>query len=356
MSPASSSKIRRSLCALGALASAAAACLLTLTWTLGASTWPKAEDVVRRRLGTEPAAVEKAVAAGDPAKPLRIAVLGDVQNGISELGDVLDAHRAAGVDLVMQLGDAANKGLPGRYAVLRRVFEEHAPGIPVIAVPGNHDIEPDGTTARWTEWVGPPEWRIDVRGWRIVGLDDAAGPISEASMALLRQVAKEPPPRCGTILVAHRPLARAEGEPGNDTVDARARQVASTGLVATMTFSGHWHRNDTTPDALGTIHYLLGENCDRSSAGDDPSVSKAVLTLDPVVPEGAAKGSGHRLVVDRIPRRVRVSDEFLRTAVGSFYPWLRDHSWALWAALLVAALAAAAFAHAALRRTRPVGA
>ncbi len=347
------SKARRTAFALGALASAAVACLLAATWAIGSSAWPPSEANVWRRLGTDAAAIEKTVAQGDPTKPLRIAVLGDIQNGISELGDVLDAHREADVDFILQLGDAANKGLPGRYAVLRRVFGEHAPGIPVIAVVGNHDIEPDGTTANWTEWVGPPEWRMDVRGWRIVGLDDSGGPISPASMDLLREVAKDAPPRCGTILVAHRPLSRTDGVVGNDTVDTRARQIASTGVVATMTFSGHWHRNDTTPDAAGTIHYLLGENCDRSSAGDDPSVSKAVLTLS--TEPGATKGASHRLDVDRIPRRVRLKDEFLRTAVGSFYPWLRGHPWALWASLLAAALAAALFARAALRRVAPCG-
>jgi Calcineurin-like phosphoesterase len=347
------SKARRTTFALGALASAAVGVLLAATWAIGSSAWPPSETTVARRLGTDPAAIEKAVAQGDPSKPLRIAVLGDIQNGISELGDVLAAHRAAGVDFILQLGDAANKGLPGRYSVLRRVFEEHAPGIPVIAVPGNHDIEPDGTTVNWAEWVGPPEWRMDVRGWRIVGIDDSDGPISAASMDLLRAVAKDTPPRCGTILVAHRPLSRTDGAPGNDTVDARAKQIASTGLVATMTFSGHWHRNDTTPDAAGTIHYLLGENCDRSSAGDDPSVSKAVLTLETSPADG--KSAGHRLDVDRIPRRVRVSDEFLRTAVGSFYPWLREHAWALWTSLLAAGLAAALFARAALRRVAPSG-
>lgn len=345
----------RALCALGALACAGVAGLVAATWAVGSSGWPPSETSVWRRLGTDAAVIEKTVAAGDAKKPLRIAVVGDIQNGISELADVLDAHRAAGVDFILQLGDAANVGLPGRYAVLRRVFEEHAPGIPVIAVPGNHDIEPDGTTGRWTEWVGPPEWRIDVRGWRIVGLDDAGGAISPASMDLLRSVAKDTPPRCGTILVAHRPLARAEGPASNDTVDARARQVASTGLVAAMTFSGHWHRNDTTADEAGTIHYLLGENCDRSSAGDDPSVSKALLTLDPEIPAGAPKGAGHRLDVDRIPRRIRLSDEFLRTAVGSVYPWLREHPAAFWASLGAAVLATVLCARAALRRVVPTG-
>ena len=50
------------------------------------------------------------------------------------------------------------------------------------------------------------------------------------------------------------------GPEGDPAMKFRIPFLASTGLVATMTFSGHWHRNDTTPDAAGTIHYLLGEN------------------------------------------------------------------------------------------------
>jgi hypothetical protein len=299
---------------------------------VGSRGWPASETKVERRLGTDAKAIEERVAKGDATRPLRIAVVGDIQNGISELGDVLDAHRAAGVDFILQLGDAANVGLPGRYAVLRRMFEEHAAGIPVIAVPGNHDIEPVGTTAVWSEWVGPPQWRLDVRGWRILGLDDSNGILSPASMKLLAEAAKDPAPACGTILVAHRPLFAPKESEARETVEARARQVASTGLVATMTFSGHWHENNTCPDDKGTVHYLLGENCDRSSSGNNPEVSKALLTLQP---PGAAR-PGHSLAVDRIPRNIRFSDEFLRTAVGSTYPWIRDHAGIAGSAVAVA--------------------
>jgi len=204
-----------------ALAAFAVAALLAATWTVGWRTWPRSEVGVGRRLGTAPADIEASVAKGDPAAPLRIGVLGDIQNGISELADVLDAMRAAHVDFVLQLGDAANAGLPGRYAVLRRMFETHAPGIPVIAVPGNHDVGREWRHDVWRAWVGRPAWRLDVRGWRLVGLDDASGAVSAESMDLLAAVAREPPAACGTILIAHRPLAAPS--------DAGARDVPATG-------------------------------------------------------------------------------------------------------------------------------
>ena len=320
--------------------------LFAVTWFAGVSTWPPGEEPVARRLGTAPEILSDEVAKGDAAKPLRIGVVGDIQNGVSELGDLLDALLDERVDFILQLGDAANAGYEGRYAVLRRVFEEHAPGIPVIAVPGNHDVYPSNTTVTWERWVGPAQWRVDVRGWRILGIDDSLGDLSPASMELLRRAAKDPPPRCGTVVVAHRPLAAHDTLPEGDPWEPRAKQLAECGVVPTLTISGHWHTNGTRRDEGGVTHYLLGESCDRASGGPQTDVSKAILTLSP--PDAAAPS--HEMRVERLPRRVRLSGEFLRLAVGSTYPSLRAHAVLAWLAAAAAVLLSLALGRAAVRR------
>lgn len=347
MTAAPPSTGRRLALALAALALAAAAFLLGATWFAGASTWPPGEETVERRITTAPEDIAARLRKGDARKPLRVGVVGDIQNGISELGDLLDALREERVDFLLQLGDAANAGHEGRFAVLRRVFEEHAPGIPVVAVPGNHDVSPHQTTEVWTRWVGPAEWRLDVRGWRILGIDDSLGPISDSSMALLRAAAKDAPPPCGTIVVSHRPLAgRGEQPPGNRW-EERARQLADSGVTPTFTLAGHWHQNDAHTDEQGVRHYLLGENCDRTSTGPETDISKAILTLSPQ--DGGAVS--HDLHVGRVPRRVHVSGEFLRLAVGSLYPALRPHAVLSWIAVLALAFASWRLLRAALRRS-----
>jgi predicted phosphodiesterase len=342
---------RRLALALGALVCAAGAFLFAITWFAGVCTWPPGEETVARRLGTAPEELAALLAKGDASKPLRIGVVGDIQNGVSELGDLLDSLRDEHVDFILQLGDAANAGHEGRYAVLRRVFEEHAPGVPVIAVPGNHDVYPQQTTEAWTRWVGPAQWRLDVRGWRILGIDDSLGPISDESMDLLRAAAKDAPPRCGTIVVAHRPLAAHRTLPEHDPWEPRAKQLADSGVAPAATISGHWHTNDAHRDEQGVTHYLVGENCDRASSGADIDISKPILTLSP--PKGGA--ATHDLSVARLPRRMHVSGEFLRLAVGSVYPALRPHGVLAWLAAAAGAFASWRLARAALRRA-PVAA
>lgn len=336
---------RRLALALAALLCASAALLFALTWFAGVSTWPPGEETIERRLGTPPEELAADLAKGDPSKPLRIGVVGDIQNGISELGDLLDALRAERVDFLLQLGDAANGGYAGRYAVLRRVFEQHAPGIPVIAVPGNHDVYPDQTTEVWTRWVGPAQWRVDARGWRILGIDDALGPISSESLALLRDAAKDGPPRCGTLVIAHRPLFGGAESAKGDPWEPRAKQLEETGVAPTLTICGHWHRNATNRDERGVTHHLLGENCDRASSGPDKDVSKAILTLSP--PDAPLS---HDLRIEGLPRRMSVAGEFLRLAIGSAYPAMRAHAVLVWLAAAASAFASWRLVRAALRR------
>jgi hypothetical protein len=337
---------RRLALALAALVCAAAVFLFAATWVAGAQTWPPGEQTVARLLGTAPADIEARVAKGDATKPLRIGVVGDIQNGISELGDLLDSLRDEHVDFFLQIGDAANAGHEGRYALLRRMFEEHAPGVPLVAVPGNHDVYPDQNTEVWTRWVGPAQWRLDVRGWRILGIDDSLGPISEESMDLLRAAAKDAPPRCGTIVVAHRPLAGHELAPKGDHWEDRVLQLADSGIKPTATLAGHWHTNDTHRDEQGVTHYLLGENCDRASSGVDPDISKAILTLS--APGGGA--TSHNLSIVRLPRHIHVTGEFMRLAVGTVYPELRQHAVVAWLAAIAAVVASWRLVRAALRR------
>ena len=303
---------------------------MVVAWREGERVWPSHETVPTPPVGTTVRDVETALGGG--STPLRIAVIGDIQNGVAELVDLLREARRRGHDLVLLLGDCANAGRPERYALLRTVLRENLPGVPVLAVPGNHDLDDAGSCTTWTSWVGPPHWRLDLRGWRLLGLDDAAGPLTPASVALLRESAASPPPR-GLVLVSHRQLFARDDET-RDVVRARVRQLAASGLspAPVLALAGHGHANEEFTDAAGTRHVVQGENCDRSGESESAFVGAATMTLGDGPPA---------YEIWRVRRRARLADELRRLAVTGVFPWIRGR-WLgplLWAAGLLASVA-----------------
>ena len=91
-----------------------------------------------------------------------------------------DFVRAQHPDLVVHTGDVTVDGadVEADLAYCATLLAEL--GVPVHAVPGNHDVgEPahghqpvgDARLARWRRHLGPDWWFVDVEGWRLIGLD-----------------------------------------------------------------------------------------------------------------------------------------------------------------------------------------
>lgn len=82
----------------------------------------------------------------------------------ARLATVLDAYRAGGVaaDLVLLTGDLAEDG--SRAALDRLAAAVATLGLPVLAIPGNHDT-PAHVRAVW------PAESVEVGAWRVVGVD-----------------------------------------------------------------------------------------------------------------------------------------------------------------------------------------
>ena len=284
--------------ALG-VAAWALALLLGLVWSSGADVWADGP----RRLTTP---VENIQLPAD--RPVRVAVIGDIQNGLSECSDLLALTRTLKPDLILQLGDIVNHASPGRYAALHGVFREHGFEVPVLSVPGNHDLNRSNQLGHYETWIGPTQWRIDLHGWRILGLNNAAGPLTPPSLEILKASGAHPPDR-GLVVVAHRPL-EASLEPRPSIV-----------------LSGHVHSSRDFVDEHGTRHFHHGNNCDRShdnTPNEPPSVG--ILTLG---------RNSFDWSVRSIPRRVKLREEFRRLAGGSVYPVIRAAPAAFIAAILL---------------------
>ncbi|HVF65625.1 MAG TPA: metallophosphoesterase [Casimicrobiaceae bacterium] len=83
-------------------------------------------------------------------------------------------------DLVIHTGDVTVDGADHEEDMRYCVSLLHELGIPVLAVPGNHDVG-DGADphqpvtaarlARWRRYFGDDHWVHDIEGWRLVGLN-----------------------------------------------------------------------------------------------------------------------------------------------------------------------------------------
>lgn len=164
-------------------------------------------------------------------------------------------------------------------------------GVPVLSVPGNHDVgeahhphQPVGAPrlARWREHLGADFWSHDVEGWRLIGLNSmlfGSDEVDEARQLtwLEQQIATAAGRRLGWFL--HRPLfieAPDEGDKGYWSVPPKPRahllDLVRKHQVAFVA-SGHLHRaHDFAVDGTRYIWgpssgFVVGEALQPGMAG-----------------------------------------------------------------------------------------
>ena len=162
-------------------------------------------------------------------------------------------------DLVVNTGDLSMNGAVDRDDLLDAAAWHSGLGIPVLAVPGNHDVGDvpelrsdqvldDTRLAGYADIVGEGRWTHDVGGWRLVGINamllGTGHPEEERQFAWLRDALRGPAP---TALFLHKPLFiddPSEGPRGYWTVRPEPRRrlldilgQADLRLIA----SGHLH-------------------------------------------------------------------------------------------------------------------
>ncbi|HLF92435.1 MAG TPA: metallophosphoesterase [Planctomycetota bacterium] len=103
----------------------------------------------------------------------RVAVLGDSQKGITNLKNILRRAREERADLLLQTGDIVSSNDEGHYQLLAHVLMKEAFGIPLVIVPGNHDIK--GGAERFVERIGPLEQSFRIGEVGFVLIENAFG-------------------------------------------------------------------------------------------------------------------------------------------------------------------------------------
>jgi hypothetical protein len=186
---------------------------------------------------------------------------------------VADQMKTEGADFCLLCGDLTEYGEPAHLATVRDVFR--GLGIPVHAVPGNHDwIARDSRRTYDAIYTGQLNYGFEHRGWQFVGLDTTEGQqyektsIQRPTFQWLDQQLGRLDPMKPTVVFTHFPVGEAvRYRPQN--ADALLQRFGSFNLKAI--FSGHWHGYTLRAQSpgwavTGNCCALRRDNHDRSPA------------------------------------------------------------------------------------------
>ena len=188
---------------------------------------------------------------------MRVVAFGDT--GPDWQRDVARAADAAGPAAVAFLGDITDSDAPReRRKAMRRWARDMAPvGDRLVAVPGNHDHEPDGALAVWTAAVraagglpyAPGEGlTARVGDLEIVGLGTGAGahrPDPSALAVLRERIAREADPPRARVAILHEPLVPSGAHIGRSLdahpVERDALALDLARMDVRLVLCGHEH-------------------------------------------------------------------------------------------------------------------
>lgn len=219
-----------------------------------------------------------------------------LRNGVDHLLARLDA--IGPIDAVLLTGDISDDGSEASYAVARAELDRL--GLPMLAVPGNHDRR-EALRAAFADTPGMPadgpiDWAVDVADCLVVGLDtlvegQGGGRLRAASLAFLERAIGGAGARATIVALHHPPFGTgirfmdAIGlENPDDLADVLSRVEGSLRVVA-----GHVH---------GVHHGLIG----RHPVSTAPSTCSAfALDVRPDAPVGFLTGPRGCAVIDTAP-------------------------------------------------------
>ena len=181
-------------------------------------------------------------------------------------------------DVVVVTGDLSHHGESSTYPALAAAFAELRArlGCPVVVVPGNHD-EPASFTTVFGR--NPIE---HVHGFRVIGLDTAAGSVSREDLDRLRAELGSPAPN-GTILALHHPPVPSPAATlaGRELAAPEHLAAALDGSDVMAILAGHFHHPMSGMFAGiplwvgGSLAYLqdIGTSADTVVGFDAPTYS-----------------------------------------------------------------------------------
>jgi len=216
------------------------------------------------------------------------------------------------VDFAFLPGDNANNGTPEQYRRIGEVL--HELGLPIYAIPGDHDFEPGSLDAyHLMPGAGVLPKRVDIDGRRCLFLDivspGSGGPDFRLGIEQLRWLEHE---LATTPVADPRPVVFMHAYPGDLHEDGEylGRLFASARVAVVDT--GHTHYNELIND--GTVVYASTRSTGQVEEGNGEA-GFSVVAIDGAVVSWRFKPLGspwpfvlitspadHRLITDAAPR------------------------------------------------------
>lgn len=192
------------------------------------------------------------------------------------------------VDLIVATGDLTDHGRAEDFETFRRLI---APaGLPVVAIPGNHDRrEPMRAAFAHEAFMpksGPVDWLIDLADYRLIGLDTlvegkTGGALSARSLGFLRAALDGAGARPALVALHHPPFEtgiRFMDEIG--LANAADFSAALEGRkAATRVICGHVHRHIT--GMAGGWPAIIGPGTAHAIPADYRPDAPAGFVLEP---------------------------------------------------------------------------
>jgi len=180
-------------------------------------------------------------------------VLGDTRDGAKVFAALLRQAAAFKPRFILHTGDLVTNGRSSEFVGYVQLLKPFR--VPVMHVPGNHDIR--GGYENYRHVVGSPDWSFDYGPYRFIGLDNAQGVFSAEALAFARKQLSTPK-RC--FLLFHDPPAVEPWTVHSMKPDAEGgRGGEMMGLINAArswgVFVGHIHLFDE--QTIGGVPYVI---------------------------------------------------------------------------------------------------
>ena len=179
-------------------------------------------------------------------RPWRFAVYADCRGGATAFARVREEAARRRVAFAMGIGDLVGMARGYQFEVLRDQWADA--GVPAFFVPGNHDVDPFGSTVPYERVLGPTRWTFDADGVRFVALDSSPRRLDDAQVAWAEALLRDRPPEIRHVVVfCHDPVFPPTNRPEKglpqDAPATRRLQAALEAAGATL-FCGSYHAFD----------------------------------------------------------------------------------------------------------------
>jgi Icc-related predicted phosphoesterase len=273
-------------------------------------------------VGNRKEVLDAIVKQSDSKLPLRFAVMGDVQQGVSEFKEMLGHLQTADrPDFIVMTGDIVCHADNGHYRFFLGEFEGTNSGMPVFVAAGNHDVRPDA--GLFEKYFGPRVFYFEFKKCLFMVLDNSLGSLDEVQHGAIEQILTDRRASVDKVFMfMHRPpVPSAGGGAGNEegvseATAARLLKVIEKHRVDYV-FSGH--AREFKRVRIGRTTFVV-----NGLGGSRHSSTEALTGTPAFCVTIEASGGDLNEEIKTVGGTVSVTTEFKHCAMGHLCPAMKD--------------------------------